>query len=133
MLLGSLYLTPPSQGPWVSEISSLGLMPPYHPGPYLLLAQDEDSMWFDGVPGSQVLTRALQLPILVGRPQAVPRRPGDADVVPAIVLQAQRQLGHLDIGPATPGQRCHSPKAGPVRRRGDQETRVLLSRDWPKA
>lgn len=63
-------------------------------------------MRLDGVPGGQVLPGALQLPVLVGRPQAIPCGPGDADVMPAIVLQAQRQLGHLDIGPATPGQRC---------------------------
>lgn len=67
-------------------------------------------MRLDGVPGGQVLTRAPQLPILVGRPQAIPCGPGDADVVPAIVLQAQGQLGHLETGPPAPGQRCHKPQ-----------------------
>ena len=67
----------------------VGYLAVSHPDPYLLLAQDKDPMRLDGVPGGQVLTRAPQVPILVGRPQAIPGGPGDADVVPAIVLQAQ--------------------------------------------
>lgn len=56
-------------------------------------------MGLDGVPGSQILARTPQLPIQVGGPQAVPGGPGDADVVPIAVLQAQGQLGHLDTDP----------------------------------
>lgn len=81
--------------------------PPHHLKSYLLLAQDKDPMRLDGVPSGQVLPGALQLPVLVGRPQAIPCGPGDADVVPATVFQAQRQLGYLDRGSTTPGQRCH--------------------------
>lgn len=68
------------------------------PEPYLFLAQDKDAVWLDGMPGCQVLTRAPQLTVLVGRPQPIPGRPGKADMVPSVVLQAQRQLGHLDTG-----------------------------------
>lgn len=77
----------------------------YLPESYLLLAQDKDPVRLDGVPGSQVLPGAPQLPVLVGRPQAIPCGPGDADVVPAIVLQAQGQLGHLDRVPPASGQK----------------------------
>lgn len=69
------------------------------PEPYLFLAQDKDTMWLDRVPGCQVLTRAPKFTILVCRPQPIPGSPDNADVVPIVVLQAQRQLGHLDIGP----------------------------------
>lgn len=60
-------------------------------------------MRLDGVPGCQILPGALQLPVLVSRPQAIPCGPGDADMVPAVVLQAHWQLGHLDKGAQTPG------------------------------
>lgn len=77
--------------------------PPSQFTSYLLLAQDKDPMRLDGVPGSQVLARAPQLPILVGRPQAVPRGPGNTDVVPFLVLQAQGQLGDLDTNSRSEG------------------------------
>lgn len=79
----------------MGAVETWGCMPPE---PYLFLAQDKDAMWLDGVPGCQVLTRAPQFTILVCRPQAIPGSPGNADMVPIAVLQAQRQLGHLDRG-----------------------------------
>lgn len=69
------------------------------PEPYLFLAQDKDAVWLDGVPGCQVLTRTLQFSVLVCRPQPIPCSPGDADMMPIVVLQTQRQLGYLDAGP----------------------------------
>lgn len=69
------------------------------PEPYLFLAQDKDAVWFDGVPGCQVLARTSQFSVLVCRPQSIPGSPGDTDMVPVAVFQAQRQLGHLDTGP----------------------------------
>ena len=86
-------------------------------------------MRLDGVPGSQVLTGALKLPILVGRPQAVPCGPGNADVVPGVVLQAQGQLGHLDTDSPAPGERSQGLRL----EQWGKETRVLPSRDRPKA
>lgn len=67
--------------------------------PYLFLAQDKDAVWLDGVPGCQVLPRTPQFSVLVCGPQSISCSPGDADMVPVAVLQAQRQLGHLDTGP----------------------------------
>lgn len=52
---------------------------------HLLLSQDEDSPWFDGMPGSQSLPSALQLPPLVGLPHPIPQGPADADVVPLVL------------------------------------------------
>ena len=89
-------------------------------------------MRLDGMPGGQVLTGAPQLSILVGRPQPVPCGPGEADVVPAIILQAQGQLGHLKRGPPAPGQTCHKAQ-GWSSGMGNGETGVPPSRDWPKA
>lgn len=64
-------------------------------GTYLLLAQDDDALGLDGMPGGQVLAGGPLLAILVRRPLAVPGGPRHADVVPGLVLQAQRQLGNL--------------------------------------
>lgn len=85
-------------------------------------------MRLDGVPGGQVLTGAPQLPVLVGGPQAIPCGPGDADMVPATVLQAQGQLGHLETGPPGPGQRRHKAQ-GWSSGVGNGETEVPPSRD----
>lgn len=64
-------------------------------GGYLLLAQDDDALGLDGVPRGQVLAGAPLLAVLVRRPLAVPGGPRHTDVVPGLVLQAQRQLGDL--------------------------------------
>lgn len=62
---------------------------------HLLLPEDEYTTRLDGVPWGQVLPGAQLLPILEGLPHAVPRRPGDTDVVPLAVTDKQGQLGDL--------------------------------------
>lgn len=63
--------------------------------PYLLLAQHQHALRFDGVVGGQVLAAARLRAVLVRLPDAVPRGPGDADVVPFAVVDDEGQFGHL--------------------------------------
>lgn len=65
------------------------------PSPYLFLPQDDDSAWFDWVPGCQVISTPPLLTVLVRVPLAVPCGPGDANVVPPPITHLQRQLGNL--------------------------------------
>lgn len=65
------------------------------PGRYLLLAQHQHTLWFDGVIGSQVLSIATLGTILIGLPDPIPGGPGDADVVPLAIIDYEGQLGHL--------------------------------------
>ena len=69
--------------------------PPLRRRTHLLLPEDEYTTRLDGVPRGQVLSSAQLLPILEGLPHAVPRRPGDANVVPLAVTDKQGQLGDL--------------------------------------
>lgn len=63
--------------------------------PYLLLAQDEHPTRFDGVPSGQSFPPTFHLATLVGLPHTVPQGPADADVLPFILRERQRQLCHL--------------------------------------
>lgn len=62
---------------------------------HLLLPEDEHTPRLDGVPRGQVLPGAELLPILESLPHAIPRRPGDTDVVPLAVTDKQGQLCDL--------------------------------------
>lgn len=80
------------------------------PYTHLLLSKDKHTPWLDGVPGGQVLPSAELLPILEGLPQAIPRRPGDTDVVPLAITDKQGQL--CDLWVATCGEEpCGFPRS----------------------
>lgn len=82
----------PRTHPWTHTHPSLILCPDQ----YLLLAQHQHTLWFDGVVGCQVLSIAALGTILIGLPDPIPGGPGDADMVPLAVIDYKGQLGHLE-------------------------------------
>ena len=63
---------------------------------YLLLAEDQQALWFDGMIRSQVLSTPSLDAILERFPNPVPSCPGHADVMPLPVIDEKRQLCHLE-------------------------------------
>lgn len=86
---------------------------PAVPDPYLLLAQHQDALGFDGVVGGQVLAVSRLRAVLVRFPHAVPRGPGDTDVVPLAVVDGEGQLGHLRAAEGQGGARGGPPSPSP--------------------
>lgn len=62
---------------------------------YLLLSQDQHSVWFDGVVRSQIFPAASLHSVLESFPHAVTGGPRDAEVMPLAVVDEERQLRNL--------------------------------------
>lgn len=88
--------------------------------PYLLLPQDEDPSWFDGMPGREIQARPPQHTILVGLPLSITGGPGHAHVVPFSIVDRQRQCHGLWVqqGTQTDGCFLDMAKAKAVWRKG---------------
>lgn len=65
-------------------------------GVYLLLPQDEQALWFDGMIWSQILPTAPLDSILKSFPYTITSGPGYADMMPLSVIDEERQLCHLE-------------------------------------
>lgn len=63
---------------------------------HLLLSQDQDSIWFDGVVWCQILPTAPQHSVLEGLPHPVSGGPRDAEMMPFSVVDEKRQLCELE-------------------------------------
>lgn len=63
---------------------------------YLLLPQDEQALWFDGMIWSQILPAAPLDSILESFPNTIASGPGYADMMPLPVIDEERQLCHLE-------------------------------------
>lgn len=63
---------------------------------YLLLAEDQQTLRFDGMIRGQILSAASLDAILESFPNAIPSGPGHADVMPLPVVDQKRQLSDLE-------------------------------------
>ncbi len=63
---------------------------------YLLLTQDQQALWFDGMIWSQILSTPPLDTILESFPNAIASGPGHADVMPLSIVDEERQLCHLE-------------------------------------
>lgn len=63
---------------------------------YLLLAKDQQALWFDGMIWSQILSTPSLDAILESFPNAIPSGPGYADMMPLPIVYKERQLCDLE-------------------------------------
>lgn len=63
---------------------------------YLLLAEDQQALWFDGMVWSQILSAPPLDAILESFPNTISSGPGHADVMPLPIIDKERQLSNLE-------------------------------------